>query len=238
MRGLSFERLVAGFIEDHQNKVYGKRQAVVTDVDDPKNMGRLRARVPSVLQGQETGWALPCAPFTGNDAGFFAVPPVGAPCWIEWEAGDLSRPIWSGGWWKQGETPAPEEGKAGEQVTKVMKTDSGLNIALDDDSETIVVSDGAGSNKITITSRNGQIEVKATTKVVVDAPQIELVGGAPHPLVFGDDLLTYLNQLVTLFNSHVHPGETVIGIPVTPAPPVSPFTPPSPTLLSRKVKTG
>ena len=43
-------------------------------------------------------------------------------------------------------------------------------------------------------------------------------------LGFGDQLLQYLNQLVTLFNTHVHPGELAAGfIPVTPAPPVAPF---------------
>ena len=80
--------------------------------------------------------------------------------------------------------------------------------------------------------------MKAATKVVVEAPQIELIDGARHPVVYGDDLLQYLNQLVTIFNAHVHAGETVIGIPVTPAPPVSPQTPPTPALLSQKVKTG
>jgi len=33
------------------------------------------------------------------------------------------------------------------------------------------------------------------------------VDGASHPLVFGDELMTYLNQLVTMFNAHLHPGE-------------------------------
>lgn len=238
MRGLSFERLVAGFIEDHQSRVYGKRQGIVTDVNDPERMGRLRARVPGLLQSETTPWALPCAPFTGPDAGLFAVPPVGAGVWIEFEAGNLDYPIWSGGWWPRGDAPVPEEGAAGQQPTKVLKTDTGLHVALDDASETLVISDGNGTNKITIQSQGGRIEIKATSKVVVEAPQIELVDGAGHPLVFGDDLLTYLNQLVTIFNAHVHAGETVLGIPVTPAPPVSPQTPPTPALLSQKVKTG
>ncbi len=54
--------------------------------------------------------------------------------------------------------------------------------------------------------------------------------------MLGDQLLTYLAQLVTLFNTHVHPGELALGIlPVTPAPPVAPMPPPSPSLLSLKV---
>ena len=238
MRGVSFERLVAGFIEEQQGRHFGKYKGTVQDTEDPRGMGRLRALVPSLLGAEQTPWALPCAPFTGPDAGFFAVPQVGAPVWIEFEAGDIRHPIWSGGWWSDGAAPEPEEGRSGAQETKVLKTDSGLNVALDDDSEAIVVSDGSGSNKVTITSRDGKIEIKAAAKVVVEAPQIELVDGARHPLVYGDDLLTYLNQLVTIFNAHVHPGETVFGIPVTPAPPVSPQTPPTPVLLSQKVKTG
>ena len=51
-----------------------------------------------------------------------------------------------------------------------------------------------------------------------------------------DQLLAYLAQLVTIFNTHVHPGELALGIfPVTPAPPVAPMPPPSPSLLSIKV---
>jgi hypothetical protein len=57
--------------------------------------------------------------------------------------------------------------------------------------------------------------------------------------VFGDNLLQYLNQLVTMFNTHLHPGELAAGVlPVTPAPPVPPFPPATPSLLSMKVKTG
>lgn len=238
MRGLSFERLVAGFIEDQQARHYGKHAGTVADADDPEGMGRLRARVPAVLGEAMTGWALPCAPYAGPDQGLFAVPPPGAGVWIEFEAGDVDRPIWSGGWWPRGDAPAPEEGRAGAQAAKVLKTGSGLNLALDDDGETAVISDGNGSNKVTIRSRQGRIEIEAVGKVVVDAAQIELIDGAAHPLVFGDTLLSYLSQLVATFNAHTHVGETVLGIPVTPAPPTPPQTPPTPALLSTRVRTG
>jgi hypothetical protein len=83
------------------------------------------------------------------------------------------------------------------------------------------------------------VTLQASTKVVVEAPQIELVANAMHPLVFGDSLLQYLTQLTTIFNAHLHPGELAAGfIPVTPAPPVAPMIPPTPDLLSLKVKTG
>ena len=80
--------------------------------------------------------------------------------------------------------------------------------------------------------------MQATAKVIVEAPQIELVDGASHPLVFGDSLLSYLNKLVTIFSTHMHPGETCAGIPVTPMIPTPPFPPATPDLLSVKVRTG
>ena len=45
------------------------------------------------------------------------------------------------------------------------------------------------------------------TRVVLEAPLIKHGAGAAHPAVFGDELLAYLNQLVSMFNAHVHPGE-------------------------------
>ena len=38
--------------------------------------------------------------------------------------------------------------------------------------------------------------------------QIQLVDGASHALVFGDQLLQYLNQIVQMYQNHMHPGAT------------------------------
>ncbi|MBU0596503.1 phage baseplate assembly protein V, partial [Candidatus Bipolaricaulota bacterium] len=67
---------------------YGKHRAIVTDNEDPRGLGRIRARVPEVLGDVETGWALPCSPYAGDGAGLYAVPDPGAGVWIEFEAGD------------------------------------------------------------------------------------------------------------------------------------------------------
>ena len=46
-----------------------------------------------------TTWALPCVPFAGINAGFFAVPAIGSAVWIEFEQGDPDYPIWAGCFW-------------------------------------------------------------------------------------------------------------------------------------------
>lgn len=217
---------------------YGKYRGIVSDNQDPRRLGRLRARVPEILADVETGWALPCAPYSGQGSGAFWVPSPGAGVWIEFEAGEVSRPIWSGCWWSSDGLPDDEDGGSVTPDVKILRSEEGLLIALHDDDETIAVSDGDGRNLLRIEVGPGRVTVKATSKVVVEAPQIELVDGAAHPVVFGDVLNQYLNQLVTMFNTHMHPGQMAGPLPVTPMPPTPQQTPPVPNLLSNKVKAG
>jgi uncharacterized protein involved in type VI secretion and phage assembly len=135
---------------------YGRYRGIVTDNEDEKNLGRLKARVPKALGNVETGWALPAAPFAGDGVGLFSVPPPGSGVWIEFEAGDVSRPIWSGCWWADGQLP--------DQATpaiRVLKTVSGHTITLDDTD---------GSEKVEVTDKNG-------AKIVMDQSGVEISKG-------------------------------------------------------------
>jgi len=114
----------------------------------------------------------------------------------------------------------------------------GGDVIINSDRSNITLTDQGGNNALDIQVGQGQVSLKGQTKVIVDAPQIELVQSATHPLVYGDQLLQYLTQVVSIFQSHVHAGQMAGPIPVTPAPPVPPMPAPTPTLLSMKVKTG
>lgn len=218
-------------------RFYGKYRGVVVNNQDPNRLGRLQVMVPEVLGDVPTSWAVPCAPYIGPQAGFFAIPPVNAGVWIEFEAGDISRPIWVGGWWGSAEVPVKPGGGEASPQTKILRSELGLTVLLDDTAQTIAVSDAAAQNQVLIESAAGSVTLKGVTRIVFASPLImEGSQSAAHPAVFGDQLLTYLNQLVMMFNSHLHPGELAAGvIPVTPAPPVPPFPPATPSLLSTKV---
>jgi len=217
---------------------YGKYRGTVSDNEDPRSQGRIRAKVPEILDDVETGWAMPCAPYGGDGMGVYTVPAKEAGVWIEFEAGDVSRPIWSGCWWASNTVPKDEAGTAATPDVKIVRSEEGLLLALHDDSQTIALSDSNGENILKIEVQNGNITLKASTKIVIDAPQIELVANASHSAVFGDSLMTYLNQIVTTFNAHMHPGETAGPYPVTPMSPVSPLNAPTQDMLSTKVKVG
>jgi len=211
-------------------RFFGKHRGVVVDVDDPNGQGRIRARVPEVLGEVESGWALPAAPYAGPGAGLLAVPPVDAAVWIEFEAGLVERPIWSGCSWGAEDAPKRNDGARVTPEQKVLRSERGLIVALDDEAGTIDVSDESGSNLLRIEAQGGRVTVKSATKAVIEAPQVELVAGGSHQAVLGDELLRYLGQLINLYQVHVHPSSG--------APPATPLPPPPPTLLSQRVRLG
>jgi type VI secretion system secreted protein VgrG len=94
------EQLLQDLIERLDNRYFGKYRGYVHDVSDPESRGRIRAIVPRLLgEATPTGWAMPSAPYAGPDQGLFTVPDIGTGVWMEFEEGDLSKPIWSGLWW-------------------------------------------------------------------------------------------------------------------------------------------
>jgi type VI secretion system secreted protein VgrG len=97
------EQLLQQLIERTESRYFGKYRGYVCDVADPLNLGRIQCRVPRLMGDVATGWAMPCAPYAGPDQGLFSVPDVGAGVWVEFEGGDLSKPIWSGMWWGEPE---------------------------------------------------------------------------------------------------------------------------------------
>lgn len=86
-------------------KYYGKYRAKVVDVNDPERRGRIRVQCPSVLGTHKSAWCEPCIPYATDFAGDYYVPPVNEAIWVEFEEGDVNKPIWNGGWYKIGSTP-------------------------------------------------------------------------------------------------------------------------------------
>jgi Type VI secretion system/phage-baseplate injector OB domain len=105
---------------------YGKYRGTVANNIDPLTRGRVQVSVPAVLGGGRLSWAEACVPYAGDQVGLFAVPPVGANVWVEFEAGDPDFPILAGCFWSQGQAPG-----TGLPTTKVLQTD-GVTLTLED----------------------------------------------------------------------------------------------------------
>ena len=115
------------------NTFYGKYRGIVTNIEDPNRLGRIRARVPDVFGDEESGWALPCAPFGGHGMGFFSLPKVDGWVWIEFEGGDPDYPIWSGCWWhpEDDREQSPSILQSSPYQKLLIKTEAGHSILLD-----------------------------------------------------------------------------------------------------------
>ncbi|TKB25860.1 phage tail protein [Desulfopila sp. IMCC35006] len=121
---------LARFIDE---KRFGKYRAVVVDNQDPQKRGRLKLRIPSVLAEQNSDWALPCLPYGGLDQqGLFFIPDIDAQVWVEFEEGDISRPIWVGTFWQQ-QSDTPEDAVKEEPTTRMIQTSSGHILQFDDE---------------------------------------------------------------------------------------------------------
>ncbi|WP_419661820.1 hypothetical protein Dvar_22530 [Desulfosarcina variabilis str. Montpellier] len=140
-------------------KRYGKYRGMVQDNADTDKRGRIKVSVPTVMGDGGSNWALPCVPYAGDGVGFFAIPPVGANVWVEFEGGDPGRPIWTGCFWDGDQTPVGSDYTVDK---KVLKTEAGI-ITIDEGSDsagiTIVTRDGSGNDKMKIIVNNDGIEI-------------------------------------------------------------------------------
>lgn len=87
------------------NQYFGKYRGLVTNNIDPNRMGRIQVSCAQVLELNLLAWAMPCVPFAGISEGFYMIPTVGSNVWVEFEAGNPERPIWSGCFWTEETIP-------------------------------------------------------------------------------------------------------------------------------------
>ncbi len=163
--GVPFEDLVAE--TGHRTHFYGKYRGTVTDNDDPLKTGRLRVLVPAVL-GNEESWALPCVPYAGDGVGFYAMPELGTSVWVEFEAGEVSYPIWSGCFWNAG---GIDPADADPQI-KFFRTKK-FKLRIDDGNGEIIIENDSGS-QIKLTAEEIVIKSSAVKQEAAGGRKTEL----------------------------------------------------------------
>lgn len=165
------DRLLEDIVEHLRTRFYGLYRGIVTDNDDAAKLGRIKARIPAVLGDVESGWCMPCVPYAGDHVGIAFLPEVGSGVWIEFEGGDVSYPVWVGCYWRNGELPSD----AGPKV-KVIVTTAPLEVKLDDDGQSVEVTDSNG-NSVKLDS-SGVTVSKGGQQVVVSDSSVSVNNGA------------------------------------------------------------
>lgn len=171
------DRMIDDVVGMLTRRFYGKYRGKVVDNADGTRRARLEVQVPAVL-GETSVWAMPCVPYAGPGAGLFALPPVGAAVWVEFEAGDVSYPIWTGCFWRDGDIPDADAGPA----IKFLRTER-ISIRIDDDAGTIEikVADGAALT-LSVTALEAKAQTvtteSGTKKTDLTPTSLDVHGGA------------------------------------------------------------
>ena len=157
--GPDFENLLVRLAEFQRTRHFGKYRGLVRDIADDQGLGRIKAEVPAVYGDQVSPWALPALPFAGPQHGLVLLPEENDGVWIEFEGGDINRPIWSGCWWAKDQRPEPQ----GEKI-RLLATKAGHQLVLDEDADEIKLVHPGGAT-ITLSASEivlalGQCEIK------------------------------------------------------------------------------
>ena len=171
------EETVIRLAQEVDQKRYGKYRGIVIDNADPEKRARLKLRIPSVLADQDTDWALPCLPYGGLDQqGMFMVPDVDSQIWVEFEEGDIHRPIWVGTFWQQ-ESDVPEDAAKEEPTTRLFQTKSGHILQFDDEEGEEQFRLFHPADAEMLIDKNGTISLRDTSGAVLrmDAENNEII---------------------------------------------------------------
>ncbi len=176
-----------------RHRLFGVYPAVVTDVRDPDNQGRVEIKLPWV--GEEDGdqaraWARLATFMAGKDRGSWFIPEVDDEVLVSFVAGDPRWPVVVGALWNGKDSPPETMDGAGKNDVRSLTSRSGHKITLDDSSgaekvqiktqggHKLTLDDGSGgtikvehSGGATIEiDASGTVKITALNQVTVDAP--------------------------------------------------------------------
>lgn len=179
-------------------KYFGKYPGVVVASagnDDATNAsvarGEVKVQVPGISEETPDGknmrpyeaFAAPCFP-----PGFFFVPEPGAHVWVEFAAGDINHPIWTGVWYPKESVPKTHDKKDPTSVQRVIQMhDAGGNGTF-----AVILGSGDGAlqlvfdekaKRISLKGENVEIECSSfsvtatpTTEITANKDGLRLVG--------------------------------------------------------------
>jgi uncharacterized protein involved in type VI secretion and phage assembly len=200
--------------------VEGVTVGVVTDVDDPQGLGRVKVRLPFYSHCVESAWARIASPWAGQRRGSYLLPEVDDEVLIAFRHGDLTYPYVIGTLWSE-KDPPPERSPAlhrrelrsrkghllvfddtDEHERVTVQSQGGLEVTLDDALEQVRISGpGSPALRIVVDTKNQRISIVAPSgDLSLEAPQGEIALDARSIRVQASAGLTLSGQPV-----HINP---------------------------------
>ena len=181
----------------NQDGITGVRIGIVTDNDDPKDMGRVKLQFPWREADDESHWARIATLMAGEEYGSYCVPEVDEEVLVAFAGGDVHQPFVIGSLWNGTQEPpqkADEDNDIRELVSRAghrlqfdddetdgglrIETNAGHRIELDDadGSEQIDIVDSSGNNRIRMDAEKDSIAIEADDTLELSGDRIKLRG--------------------------------------------------------------
>jgi uncharacterized protein involved in type VI secretion and phage assembly len=177
--------------------IRGVAVGIVTDNEDPKDLGRVKLRFPWRDADDESHWARIATEMAGDGYGSYFLPEIDDEVLVAFGNGDIHEPFVIGSLWN-GERKPPRTNEDGTNDVREVRSRSDHAIAFDDaddgsitirtaggneividdsgGSETIAIRDDSGDNAITLDSDGGTVAIDAASGIELSASTISLDG--------------------------------------------------------------
>jgi phage protein D/phage baseplate assembly protein gpV len=157
---------------------------VVTNVNDPDDMGRVRVQYPALGDEAESAWARIAAVSAGNQRGLLMLPVVGEEVLIGFEHGDTTRPYVLGSLFNGRDKPGDKllqdkNGSFGLQSDQDIYTESKKTFTIKAGGDLLVEISGNVNEKVSRDWKNettGQTSLKATQAFAAEGQSVSIKG--------------------------------------------------------------
>lgn len=177
---------------------YGVYPALVSDVVDPNNQGRVKVRLPWSPDAGGSNyevWARLATMMGGNNRGSWFIPDKDDEVLVAFEGGNPRRPYVVGALWNGKDAPPERMDGSGNNYLKTILSRQGIRITMDDtdgavklrletpggqsivlsDADNSIVAEDSNGNSIKMESQG--ITITASSQVKVQASTVEIDAG-------------------------------------------------------------
>lgn len=181
----------------NRDGINGVRIGIVTDNDDPKDLGRVKLRFPWREADDESYWARIATLMAGDEYGSYCVPEIDEEVLVAFAGGDVHTPFVIGSLWNGDQHP-PQQTDEDNNIREVVsrqghrlqfddgqkgghlriETNGGHKIELvdTDGNERIDILDESGTNRIRLDSTTDTVSIEADDTLELSAQKLTLEG--------------------------------------------------------------
>jgi uncharacterized protein involved in type VI secretion and phage assembly len=157
--------LVRGSGRGDQQAMRGVVPAIVSNLEDPDSLGRMKVTFPWLADNAESHWARVAMAGAGNERGLVVLPEVGDEVLVAFDHGDTRLPYVIGGLYNGKDKLPVNPLDGGKVIKRMLVSRNGHRFELDDKDDVITIATGDGKHKIVLDQKGSKIVLETTGDV-------------------------------------------------------------------------